>query len=598
MNRLHLFYALLVIVLMSGCVDEGLQISESEIRPEPQEIISTSVHGKVLDKSGNPMSSASVTMKSVVGDLTTRTDEFGNFEFPRYPNIGESAFLRVEAPGYFDGFRRVSVLKDNFNYTQIRLFEREIVGTFSASTGGTVSTPDGLQVTLPAEGIMRQNGTAYTGNVQVAAAWVDPSSEDIPDLMIGDLSGRGLDGEIVTLFTYGMANIELLDDAGNELQVRDGVMAELSYPVPDARLASAPQTIPLWSYDEEQGTWIEESFARLEGNRYVGDVAHFSSWNVDVKTDPISISGCVMQQQGARQISARAQIFICSEQIGTKGGWLCPDGKFLFYNFPKDEIFTLKIKDECNGTVYEQEYGPFSEDTDLGDIDISLSDDINVLTITGQGLLCDGTFATNGYARLTSEGGAVYFADFGDDGQFLFEIVYCDVVPTFTLEVFEFDNFQMSEAVEVIPSGPENINVGAIDLCEDLEEFFHIDFPNYYSYTWFDPRYTPNDFITAVLPDTIDFHQLMMSFDDEDLPDGVGTYDVRFFFVTFFEPEIAFRCTFDALSSFPVELIQFGENPGDVIRGSASLPLDVTQTRPVDSTFITTATFQFRIIRD
>lgn len=577
---------------MAACVDDGVDISQSEIRPEPQEIITTTVHGKILDKAGNPIEAALVTMKSVVGDLTARTDEFGNFEFMRYPNIGESAFLSVQAPGYFDGFRRLSVLKDNFNYTQVRLLRHEVVGSFAASAGGTASTSEGMRVTLPPNGVMRADGSAYNGEVRVAMAWVDPSHEELPDIIVGDLSARASNGELVTLFTYGMVYVELMDAAGNELQVRDGQMAELDYPVPASRMVSAPSTIPLWSYDEDLGLWIEEGFAVLEGNRYKGNVSHFSAWNVDVLVDPISITGCVILQQGNRQLTTKAQVFVCSDEIGTKGGWLCPDGKFLFYNFPKDEAFTLKVKDECGDLIYEQEYGPYTEDTDLGEISVNITSQ-DIVTIIGSALNCDGTYAANGFARVQTEDGRVFFADLDQNGEFSIDAVLCELPLQFTATVYDFENLTRSEEVPFeIVDATEVFDLGALVLCDDIEEFLIMEIPDYYSYTWLEPDYTSNSTIYGVTPDSIEYRQFWLSF-EENQPDGVGTFNADYAFIAISEVDISFQLQSDINEAYPVEITQYGPDAGDVIRGNGSLTLSQNQGGPDRLVNI-----QFRIIRD
>jgi photosystem II stability/assembly factor-like uncharacterized protein len=68
--------------------------------------------------------------------------------------------------------------------------------------------------------------------------------------------------------------------------------------VPSSILANAPATIPLWYFDEEQGTWIEEGSATLQNGSYVGNVGHFSSWNADAPIQTSFLKGRVLCEDG------------------------------------------------------------------------------------------------------------------------------------------------------------------------------------------------------------------------------------------------------------------------------------------------------------
>jgi len=140
------------------------------------------------------------------------------------------------------------------------------------------------------------------------------------------------------LGTFGVLNVELLGKNGEELQLKEGMPATLS--VPNEILAQVPPTIPLWSYDESLATWIEESFAVLQDGFYVGEVAHFSSWNVDTKTDPISVRGKVFVQVDEDEIEAPyLQVYVNIEGVQV-GGYLDDSGEFEFHNFPTNTVLS------------------------------------------------------------------------------------------------------------------------------------------------------------------------------------------------------------------------------------------------------------------
>jgi hypothetical protein len=97
----------------------------------------------------------------------------------------------------------------------------------------------------------------------------------------GNLMGVDRTGRRVGMITYGAAEVEVTDGAGRQLRLRPGAQARLSLEIDPTRLANAPGTIPLLSYDESTGLWKEEGTATRLGNRYEATVEHFSVWNVD-----------------------------------------------------------------------------------------------------------------------------------------------------------------------------------------------------------------------------------------------------------------------------------------------------------------------------
>jgi hypothetical protein len=46
-------------------------------------------------------------------------------------------------------------------------------------------------------------------------------------------------------------------------------------------MATAPESMPLWFFDEQKGLWVEEGVATKQGSSYVGSVKHFTDWNAD-----------------------------------------------------------------------------------------------------------------------------------------------------------------------------------------------------------------------------------------------------------------------------------------------------------------------------
>lgn len=100
----------------------------------------------------------------------------------------------------------------------------------------------------------------------------------------GDFAGEMINGSEVGLESFGFAKIVAQDEKGNNLDFNNGSKGMLiTFPIADSKLAEAPDTMPLWYFDEEKGTWIEEGIGNkvCEGTKcsYVGYITRVRSFH-------------------------------------------------------------------------------------------------------------------------------------------------------------------------------------------------------------------------------------------------------------------------------------------------------------------------------
>ena len=602
LQSIFILLGAVMLIGFSSCVQDELIENTTDIIPnQPTELINTTIFGKVFDDDGLPASNASVRLHSPTGDEVVTTDSDGRFTFLRNQTTSRSAYLTVEHPGHFKGFRRISVIAQNYNYTEIKLLSKRLVGTFSSTNGGEVST-EGMSVSLPAEGVMTSEGQPYSGDVQVYMSYLDPTSEDLAQRMIGDLSGQTSDGRSVSLTTYGMVHVELESPSGDPLQVKSGSNATLHYPIPSEISSRAPENVPLWYYDEELGTWVEEGSAIRNGDRYIGEVSHFSAWNVDFLYDPIEVSGCALiLNQNGDTTPMKAQIFVCSDRIGQKGGWLCPDGQFLFYNFPKDEEFQIKLLDACGNELYNETYGPYDENTDLGKIGpVTVTSDVAL--IQGVALNCDDELITDGHVFVQESssisGNNTYFVPIDTDGTYSFAIDLCSGnTPTLEVSATDFQTFTTSLTTTIIP-GPGTFTVDTLVTCDELDNYFKLD----------------------VQPDLSFFHEEVYFFEHPDSGifiiqaayqsieeggeihgngpvTGPGTYvSERHYYSSFNDPNgngLSIQLGPLTPPNMTIEITQYdGTDPGDVIKGTFSGQMRYTEGQGMTETRIVSGSFK------
>ena len=157
----------------------------------------------------------------------------------------------------------------------------------------------GARLIIPAGALVDANGNAATNPVTAQVATLNPSRRTLP----GDYRALDSGQNAVEMLSYGALYVQFLDSGGQPLNLKSGASADIRVPIPLQQLASAKPSIPVWSYDEKRGVWIEEGTATKQntpqGPMYVGKTKHFSTINMDVAGNDPAEATCVRFQLGA-----------------------------------------------------------------------------------------------------------------------------------------------------------------------------------------------------------------------------------------------------------------------------------------------------------
>ncbi|NRB84955.1 MAG: hypothetical protein HRU49_14480, partial [Winogradskyella sp.] len=244
------------------------------------------------------------------------------------------------------------------------LLEETVVGTVSSGSSDTVTADDGSSVSFDGN-FVKEDGTAYTGSVNVIMHHLDPTDEDMEDQMPGMLYAENEDGAERMLKTLGMLAVELRGSGGEDLNLAEGSTSEIKIPVDATLLASAPATIPLWYFDEATGYWKEEGEATLQGNMYVGTVSHFSFWNCDIPAEAVMLCVTLVDEDGEELNNIK--VGITSTIFGTTYGYTNELGQVCGL-VPSNETLTLNIYgyEICGNTpLLTETIGSFTFDSSI-----------------------------------------------------------------------------------------------------------------------------------------------------------------------------------------------------------------------------------------
>ncbi len=423
------------------------------VTPTP---VQGTVTGKVVDNNNNAVAGATVK----AGTNTTTTDNRGLFRFNNIQLDKYSAVVTVEKSGFFKGYRVFSASPNNTNFVKLKLVPKTLIGSVDAVAGGSVNLPDNSKITLPASGVVvRSNNQSYSGSVKVYASVIDPTSADISQIVPGSFQGTDADNNRVTLKSYGMLAVELEGNSGEQLQIATGKTAKLRFIIPSSLRSTAPATIPLWSVDETSGLWKQEGSATKGTDYYEGDVSHFSFWNCDVSSQTVFLEMTIVTAEGPL---SHVQVKLTRSNGASSYGYTDSSGH-VGGLVPKNETLTLEVLNTCNQAISTQTVGPFSTNTNLGTITVTISP-LNTLQITGSVVNCSNQPVTNGNVLVYFEG-QLYNRPV-NNGSFSLTITRCSN-STAAVEVVAVDNVanQQSTSPWSGSASTGTINTGALSAC-------------------------------------------------------------------------------------------------------------------------------------
>ncbi len=444
-----------VILLLFACNKEEFNPNSDIIISDgtDRSIVESSVSGIVVNEFDVAVEGAVVTYEG----YSTTTNAFGVFYLQQILMNENGSYIVADKEGFFPGSTTCFPRSNVKSNVRIKIIQKCANGQVNTGQGGTVNVNGDARVILP-ENYIDENGNPYEGVVTVSAHWIDPFHHDLGDIMPGELRGINQAGVQQALISYGMMAVELEGENGQLLQLAAGETATLKFPLSNNALASAPNSIPLWYFNENTGLWEEEGSAVLENGYYVGEVSHFSFWNCDVPADFVELVGLVTDENNVPL--PNVEIVITTQGMGCGYGYTDNHGYFSGF-VPAGLVLTIQVKvPEC-GVAYEADYGPYDTDTSIDQIIVPPLN-INSATITGRVLDCDGNVFENGQVILSNGvGNAVTTTN--ADGTFAQVITYCNEAEI-TVAAYNGDDPTLTSSTSINTS--ETTDAGDMLLCQ------------------------------------------------------------------------------------------------------------------------------------
>lgn len=543
-----------------GAPDPGVP---GVIAPDPIKAI---LQGNILNENNEPAAGVTIT----VGTNTVMTNATGYFRIIDASLDKNTSLVIAEKAGYFKDYR-VFAATSGTNQVVIKLIKKILAGTITASSGGDATLSNGSKISLPANSVvLSSSGSAYSGDINVYAAYIDPRASDIAETVPGSFAANDKNGKRVILSSYGMLAVELESVAGEKLQIKSGVAATLTTPIPSSSLSSAPATIALWYVDEQTGVWKEEGTATKQGNNYVGDVKHFSYWNCDYPYDAVSLTVTLLNDKGQPFVNVPVKIKL-ADSAGLAHGYTDSLGQIKGL-VPANKDLFLEVLDPCNNAVFSKSLSPLTKNTDLGVIKIPNSTP-SVVTLSGTLSNCSSMPVKDGYA-IISINNMVRYAATDEAGKFATAFITCSGTSGTAL-VFGIDQTsqQQSTTSTITVTAPVT-DAGNITACGTSST-------EYIKYTLDD---TVHNITTGASTDTITYRTdssetYVYGHRNNDFNDYInftvqknvsapGTFPVATLEVGSYNPNVSFSNLITIIQPFNVTFTRFANNVGEFSEGS------------------------------
>lgn len=263
------------------------------------ELPGRTVMGRIVGSDGKPVSGVRI----LLGKTSVKSDDTGRYSLETDSKQG---VLRFEKSGFLTGLERVQVEKNFSVGLDVVLLKRGPKVTIDADEGGEAQGPRGSFVRIPKSALVDPDGERVKGAVDVYLTPIDPKQSAELRAAPGDFVTDD-DGQQFQLESFGMLDVTI-EKGDAKLNVLEGESLEIKVPLPSG-VDDPEAEMPLYSFDEERGIWVQEGTATLaeDGQGYVGSIPHLSAWNIDKPYEATCVSGRVVDKDGEPIAGARVR---------------------------------------------------------------------------------------------------------------------------------------------------------------------------------------------------------------------------------------------------------------------------------------------------
>lgn len=475
----NIIFPLIAFVLVISSCRKDIDVEETTIFIPASENVITNLHGRIVSPSGFSIPEAQIT----VVDRTVITNGDGYFYIPEISVPGDGFAINVRDLENNKVIRRAVPQAETNTYEEIILAPSLEFTTYSSTNESIVSNGP-TTVTIRPNSLVNSGGNIYQGNYLARLLHYYPSAanNDILRTMPGNLQGIDKEGNKVTLGTYGMIDIEVIDSIGEPLDLAMDMKANVKMLFPALSTQNLPSAIPTWKLDETSGLWLEDGettdLTIIDELGFIFfDISELRIWNCDIKELNTKVSGTILDQLNVPienrliqfNFTSGGQEFVCS------GGNTNSLGQFET-RVPRNIALTLNIYDQnCKDIFYTQEIGPFGDENDPLDIIAQINKES--YTITGLAFDCEGNITFNNATVFLYDldGNVRVSTQTNEDGSFTIHNICFDTTleGAYRIGVLNLDSGDYI-LTDQLPFAEVDTDIGNVFPCDDPQEYISV----------------------------------------------------------------------------------------------------------------------------
>lgn len=462
---------------LQSCVEEintNTPIKNNPVLPT-QEIITASIYGQVRDSLGGIIQDVDVKLLNAQeGEIKTSVDENGFFQFLDVQVKGYFGHLQVDVPGAWGGKKSVLLAKNDLIRVDIYCDPRSpntIV--FDSDVDQDFQYTSNVHFKFQANSFETLDGEPYNGKVRFFCNKITQQRDIFQNLQLGTNWGIDEETKPIVVKPFYSLDVELYDEAGNQLQLAATKPAAVKLEVSD-KIIDHISDCKIMHFNETAFLWDEPQDFEVDGNFLNFEVSHFSNWSLCyLLSHGVSVSGKLISDETNLPVQSKYFVYLDYPVVDLYA-MVISGGEFYFpYAFPNVD-YDVVVLDECEKEIYRQTMSPVTSDAILDDLIIEESNmGHSNLTINVEN--CAGEPILNGYAWLDFDdkdftrrevlpikNGVLSYNFLNCDNGFNGELTFLDDVNAQTTAKLKFN----------LENG--DINMGSIKLCDTLKSYMEI----------------------------------------------------------------------------------------------------------------------------
>ncbi|MEL6180925.1 MAG: carboxypeptidase-like regulatory domain-containing protein, partial [Myxococcota bacterium] len=173
-------------------------------------------------------------------------------------------------------------------------------------------------------------GASVSGQVEVFLTPIDASDPEEQQAAPGALQAVDGQEQPQKLESFGMMDIAIRQE-GRSLELAPGQSMDIQIPAVAQMEEEPPETMPLWSFDEDTAVWRQEGDMTWDAasDTWSANITRMASWNADRVQETTCIRGLVIDEDTGEPLPGAAVLGFGVDYQSSDATWTDAQGRFV-----------------------------------------------------------------------------------------------------------------------------------------------------------------------------------------------------------------------------------------------------------------------------